>query len=107
MVCWVSQLRAAHPAQQKLRLQAEDVAGFFFGLKPKNLIDTGVYLLAKESYSLVITLYRFTEGPLRNPRWKKACEEVSSWTSLPASTSLVILYMLAEEDSSSAGSYTV
>jgi hypothetical protein len=44
LVCWGSQLRAAHPAQQNLWLQAKDVAGFFFGLKPKNLIDTGVML---------------------------------------------------------------
>jgi hypothetical protein len=40
--CWGSQLRAAHPAQQKLQLQTKDVAGFFLGLKPNNLIDTCV-----------------------------------------------------------------
>jgi hypothetical protein len=43
VVFWGSQLRAAHLAQQNLCLQAKDVASFFFGLKPKNLIDTGVF----------------------------------------------------------------
>jgi hypothetical protein len=35
LVCWGSQLRAAHPAQKKLWLQTKDVAGFFIGLESK------------------------------------------------------------------------
>jgi hypothetical protein len=34
----------AHPAQQKVQLQANDFAGFLFGFKPRNLIDTGVLI---------------------------------------------------------------